>query len=77
MRLGLDGPGSQSYNSCSEMVGIVIFPVNHELNVRQVLSISRELRSHSLVDSSHTLVPSQSAGPRQFGQYIDILREPS
>ena len=77
MRLDLDGLGSESYDSCSEMVGTLVLPVNHELNVRQVLSISRELRSHSLVDSSHTLVPSQSAGPRQFGQYIDILREPS
>ena len=54
MRLGLDGPGSESYNSCSEMVGIVIFPVNHKLNVRQVLSISREPQFHSLVDSSPT-----------------------
>ena len=54
MRLGLDGPESQSYNSCSEMVGIVILSVNHQLNVRQVLSISRELQFHGLADSSTT-----------------------
>ena len=54
MKLGLAGPGSLSYNSCSEMVGIVILSVNHKLSVRQVLSISREPQFHSLVDSSPT-----------------------